>query len=220
MMIFKGEHGPELDVRRAFTEALHPRGTGAVGGQFVAAGGASKAPAQKAAGRRKGGGGNLSFDGKRGAGYGKKGGDKRVKALQNALNKLGLTDGSGKTLAVDGKLGPRTTAAIKKAQRRLGLKADGVVTTALLRQLTGAKSAKDLKKAPKKASIADRVAAARKKVASAGARKNGASDLRARAAAARKAANAPAKKAAPEYTRKPTRAKPIATVHRSEVSNA
>jgi peptidoglycan hydrolase-like protein with peptidoglycan-binding domain len=146
MTYFVGETGPELVVIRAFTEALHERGTGAVGGQFVAKGAAG---AKKAA-SAKGGGGNLSFDGRRGAGYGKRGGDSRVKALQEALNKLGLTDGSGKKLAVDGKLGPRTTAAIKKAQRKLGLKADGVVTPALLRQLRSTKSAKDLKAAPAK----------------------------------------------------------------------
>lgn len=132
----------------AFTETLHPRGTGAVGGQFVAGGAAAKKttpPAQKNA-KKNGAGGNLSFDGKRGAGYGTKGGDKRVKSLQEALNRLGLTDGSGKKLAVDGKLGPRTTAAIKKAQRKLGLKADGVVTPKLLAQLTKAKKLEKPKK--------------------------------------------------------------------------
>lgn len=177
---FVGESGPELigpigpngprrvvsgapiyqavPIRRAFTEALHPRGTGAAGGQFVAAGTSSAAkktaPAKKAAtgkARPAKGGGNLSFDGKRGAGYGVKGGDKRVKALQQALNRLGLTDGNGNKLAVDGKLGPRTTAAIKKAQRKLGLKADGVVTPALLAQLTKAKKLEKAKKVAKKA---------------------------------------------------------------------
>lgn len=151
-------------IERAFTEQLHPRGTGAVGGQFVAAGASKSSPAgAKKAVPKKAGGGNLSFDGKRGAGYGKKGGDARVKALQTALNKLGLTDGAGKKLAVDGKLGPRTTAAIKKAQRKLGLKADGVVTPKLLAQLRATKSAKDLKKAPAK-----KVAPPAKKAAPAG----------------------------------------------------
>jgi peptidoglycan hydrolase-like protein with peptidoglycan-binding domain len=181
-----------MTITRAFAEELHPRGTGAVGGQFVAAGASSSrttpakqqkaAPAGKKAG--KGGGGNLAFDGKRGPGYGKPGGDPRVKGLQTALNKLGFTDGSGKELNRDGKLGPKTTAAIKKAQRALGLKPDGVVTPALLRQLTAAKSAKDLKKAPAKV--------------------------------AKKAA-APAKKAAPAkpaYTKK-TKPKPMATQHRA-----
>jgi peptidoglycan hydrolase-like protein with peptidoglycan-binding domain len=152
------DHSPQAQMERAFTEQLHPRGTGAAGGQFVAAGaGAQKQAPKKAAPagkKRAAGGGNLSFDGKRGAGYGVKGGDKRVRALQTALNRLGLTDGSGKKLAVDGKLGPRTTAAIKKAQRKLGLKADGVVTPALLRQITTAKKlekAKAVKKVAKKA---------------------------------------------------------------------
>lgn len=182
---WRGEHGPELAVARAFTEQLHPRGTGAVGGQFVAAGASKSAPAKKAGGY--GNRGNLSFDGKRGPGYGSKNGDKRVKALQQALNKLGLTDGSGKELKVDGKLGPRTTAAIKKAQRKLGLKADGVVTPALLRQLSATKSAKDLKKAP----------AAKKAVP-------------------KKVAKAvPAKKTAPAYTRKPKKVAPMATAHRT-----
>jgi peptidoglycan hydrolase-like protein with peptidoglycan-binding domain len=56
--------------------------------------------------------GTLSFDAKsgRGAGYGRKGGDPRVKKLQSALTRLGLTDSRGKKLSVDGKLGPKTTA--------------------------------------------------------------------------------------------------------------
>ena len=63
-----------------FNEQLHPRGTGALGGQFVAKG-SSTAAAGKSGSRPKGGaskggagkkpaGGNLSFDGKRGTGYG------------------------------------------------------------------------------------------------------------------------------------------------------
>lgn len=131
-------------VVRAFAEDLHPRGTGALGGQFIQKQGAAKKAAERKA---KPGSGNLSFDGKRGTGYGVKGGDKRVRGLQEALNRLGLTDADGKKLVVDGKLGPKTTAAIKKAQRALGLKADGVVTPALLKQLT---TAKTLTKAPAK----------------------------------------------------------------------
>lgn len=171
-------------IDRAFAENLHPRGSGAQGGQFVAGGKA--APARKPFSKRPGGdragksagGGNLSFDGKRGSGYGKAGGDKRVKALQAALNKLGLTDGAGKALKLDGKLGPKTTAAIKKAQRALGLKPDGVVTPALLRRLTAAKS---LKRTP-----------APGKPASAPQRK-------------REAAAAPAKKGAPARTKAPAK---------------
>jgi peptidoglycan hydrolase-like protein with peptidoglycan-binding domain len=142
-------------IERAFAENLHPRGTGALGGQFVAAGssGAAGQAAEKRArkkiqpGRKPG---DMAFDGKRGTGYGTPGGDKRVKALQTALNKLGLTDSAGKALKVDGKLGPRTTAAIKKAQRKLGLKADGVVTPALLAKLTKAKKLEKAKPAPAK----------------------------------------------------------------------
>lgn len=158
---YVGEHGPETLVplasggivrgpvlSRAFTESLHVRGTGAQGGQFVTKGAAKTAPA--AAKRTPGGrGSSMAFDGKRGTGYGVKGGDKRVRALQEALNRLGLTDGAGKKLAVDGKLGPRTTAAIKKAQRKLGLKADGVVTPGLLSQLTKAKKLEKAKPAKK-----------------------------------------------------------------------
>jgi len=156
-----------MTIARAFTEDLHPRGTGALGGQFVAASAGKTAPPTKAAPpakkgakpaqKAKGGGGNLSFDGKRGPGYGVKGGDKRVRGLQEALNRLGLTDGGGKKLVVDGKLGPKTTAAIKKAQRAAGMKADGVVTPAFLAQLAKTKAAKDLKAKPKKAMPAKKV---------------------------------------------------------------
>ena len=149
-----------MTITRAFTEDLHPRGTGALGGQFVAAGAGKTTATKTAPPVKKGaapakkpakGGGNLAFDGKRGPGYGTPGGDKRVKGLQEALNRLGLTDGSGKKLVVDGKLGPKTTAAIKKAQRAAGMKADGVVTPAFLAQLAKTKNAKDLKtKAPAK----------------------------------------------------------------------
>lgn len=151
---------PTLIIDRAFTEQLHPRGTGAVGGQFVAGGGGS-APAKKAAPaakKRSYPKGSLAFDGKRGAGYGKPGGDAKVHSLQKALNRLGFTDGGGNKLKDDGKLGPRTTAAVKKAQRQLGLKPDGVVTPALLSQLSKAKSGKSLRPAAKKAMPAKKTA--------------------------------------------------------------
>jgi peptidoglycan hydrolase-like protein with peptidoglycan-binding domain len=174
-MILVGETGPEsiskemIDrmQRSTFTEALHPRAAG----KFATAPGAKAAPAAKKAPaaparpvRAKrapsahGGGGNLSFDGKRGAGYGTPGGDKRVHALQDALNRLGLTDAAGKKLKLDGKLGPKTTAAIKKAQRKLGLKANGVVTPKLLAQLSKAKS---LGKPAAKKAVAKKVAPAK-----------------------------------------------------------
>jgi peptidoglycan hydrolase-like protein with peptidoglycan-binding domain len=142
----------EVIERSVFTEALHPRAQG----KFAAKPGSkagSKTPGHKTAAAVPAGAGkgNLSFDGKRGAGYGTPGGDKRVHSLQGALNRLGFTDGSGAKLKDDGKLGPKTTAAVKKAQRALGLKPDGVVTPALLSRLAKAKSTKDLKPAAKKA---------------------------------------------------------------------
>lgn len=152
------------DVEEAWSETAHPRAAAgaAGGGQFVSGGSgnaassgktASTAPS-KSAGKTTGGkkrirGETLSYDAKsgRGAGYGRKGGDPRVRRLQTALNRLGLTDGAGRKLVLDGKLGPRTTAAVKAAQKRLGLPADGKVTPQLLVKLSAAKSLP----APKKA---------------------------------------------------------------------
>lgn len=111
-------------IERAFDEALHPRGKGAQGGQFVAKG-------------ASGANDTVGYDSKRGtgAGYGKKGGDGRVSELQKLLNNLGFTDSNGQPLKVDGKLGPKTTAAIKRLQRKMGLKSDGLVTPQLLKTL-------------------------------------------------------------------------------------
>ena len=98
---------------------------------------ASKA-AKAAAARKAAANAPMSYDPRtgRGTGYGHKGGDKRVRQLQQALNQLGLRDGHGKALAVDGQLGPLTTHAVMNAQRALGLKPDGVVTPQLLSQIT------------------------------------------------------------------------------------
>lgn len=146
-------------IERAFSEQLHPRGTGSQGGQFVAGGGGQQKAAPARAGARprvkaavtKRDPNSLSFDGRRGTGYGSKNGDKRVRGLQEALNKLGLTDSAGNKLKIDGKLGPKTMAAIKKAQRQLGLKPDGVATPTLLARLrSGKKLAKEKVKAPAK----------------------------------------------------------------------
>lgn len=130
------------ETAEAFDPSAHPRAAAgsAAGGQFAPAGGGGAA-AKKAAPAKKRGE-TLSFDAKsgRGAGYGKKGGDSRVRKLQEALNRLGLTDDRGRKLVVDGKLGPRTTAAVKAAQRKLGVAADGKVTPELLAKLTAAKS--------------------------------------------------------------------------------
>jgi len=119
-----------------FDPSKHPRGKGATGGQFVAKG-------------ASGTGDTVGYDAKKGtgAGYGTGGkGDSRVKSLQTYLNNLGFTDSQGKPLKVDGKLGPKTTASIKKLQRKLGLKPDGLVTPSLLHKLRQA----SLKKGPGK----------------------------------------------------------------------
>ena len=108
-----------------FNEAQHKRGTGAQGGQFVAADGTKSS--------------SLGYDGARGSGYGSKGGDSNVKKLQEALNKLGIKDAQGNPLKVDGKFGPRTTAALRRLQRKLGVPVDGKVTPALLKRIQGLK---------------------------------------------------------------------------------
>lgn len=110
----------------AYTEALHKRGTGAQGGQFVT----------KGAGGQTATASHIGYDGKgRGTGYGAKGGDPNVSALQKELNRLGITDAQGNQLKVDGKFGPKTTAAVRRLQSRLGLTVDGKVSPALLAKL-------------------------------------------------------------------------------------
>lgn len=109
------------EIQRVFDEAKYKRGTGAQGGQFVSKGGAKSS--------------SLGFDGKRGAGYADKGGDANVKRLQKELNRLGILDGQNNGLKEDGKFGPKTTAALMRLQRKLGLKADGKVTPALLEKI-------------------------------------------------------------------------------------
>lgn len=126
-----------------FVEEQHPR---AEGGQFGPKSGGSGAakPARKAAPakttrkrrtRRTIPAGMLGFDGVRGTGYGLKGGDKRVRALQEQLNRLGLTDSRGRELRIDGELGPLTTQAIKAAQVRLGMRPTGVIAPAFIDRL-------------------------------------------------------------------------------------
>lgn len=153
-----------MTVTAVWDEALHPRGPAGdpTGGQFVPADqgqgkSKEKKDEQKSKDRRSNlySGPNMAYDPRRnrGPGYGKRGGDRRVRMLQQALNRLGLTDSRGRKLAVDGKLGPLTTQSIKDAQRKLGLKADGVVTPELLERLAKAKKLDDAKKpAPKKTS--------------------------------------------------------------------
>lgn len=125
--------------------AKHPRAEAgsAAGGEFVRADSGGEKEDQKKGKKddkkKPGGGGGLAYK----AGYGQKGGDKRVKGLQSTLNKLGLTDAAGKPLAVDGMLGPKTTAAIKKAQKRLGMKPTGKADGAFLSKLRAGNKGKD-----------------------------------------------------------------------------
>jgi peptidoglycan hydrolase-like protein with peptidoglycan-binding domain len=111
----------------AYTEALHARGTGAQGGQFVT----------KGAGGQQTKTSQIGYDGKgRGTGYGAGAkGDPNVAALQKELNRLGIVDSQGNQLKVDGKFGPKTTSAVRRLQARLGLGVDGKVTPALLAKL-------------------------------------------------------------------------------------
>jgi HK97 family phage prohead protease len=108
-------------------------------------------PDQAAKTRKKAAAGSvLAYDAEagRGAGYGSVGGDDRVHRLQAALNRLGLKDADGKSLKADGKLGPKTTAAIEAAQKELGLTANGRITPALLDKLAAAKQLSDVKVTP------------------------------------------------------------------------
>lgn len=137
----------------AFNEALYKRGTGAQGGQFVAKDGTKSSA--------------IGYDGTRGSGYGSKGGDANVKALQKELNRLGITDAQGKELVVDGKFGPKTTAAVRRLQKKLGVPVDGKITPALLKRIKGVKKTTTLteKPAKKAAAPAGKKAAPAKKAA-------------------------------------------------------
>lgn len=66
--------------------------------------------------------------------------DPRVKVLQKILTQLGLK------VAEDGRFGPKTEAAVREAQRRLGLPDDGRVTVAVIRKLAGTKELPGAKK--------------------------------------------------------------------------
>lgn len=150
-----GPRGADMDFdERMFDSQDHPRvGAGSsTGGQFAPAGsGQSSGSKQKtkkpgphkaAPAKAHADDGTLSYDPHRnhGTGYDRKEGDPRVHRLQLALKRLGFTDAAGRDLKDDGKLGPKTTAAVKKAQKRLGLAQDGKVTPALLERLATMKS--------------------------------------------------------------------------------
>lgn len=144
-----------------FVEEEHPR---AQGGQFGTKSKTTTKPARKAAPakttpkkrgrtRRTIPAGQLGFDGVRGTGYGVKGGDKRVRALQEQLNRLGLTDSRGRKLRIDGELGPLTTQAIKAAQLRLGMRPTGIIAPAFIARLKATKAMPAPKRAPVKAPV-------------------------------------------------------------------
>lgn len=123
-----------------FDEAAHPRDAT---GQFTANTGPGAEGKSVLGLRAKGA--SLPKEEKKGGGKGKgakaKGkGDaekkaKQTRALQRALARAGFTDADGKPLKLDGIVGPKTTAAIKKAQRKFGMRPDGKITPALLRRL-------------------------------------------------------------------------------------
>jgi putative chitinase len=132
-------------------EASHPRNAKGTGGGEFRTGTASKQATPAKKGSKAPSGGSLSYNGKTGTGYGSAHGDPRVRKLQTALNRLHLTDANGKPLAIDGKLGPKTTAAIKKWQRKNGMKPTGAVSAGDLAKLSAPRHAKaslTRKKAP------------------------------------------------------------------------
>lgn len=139
---FVGKLWGSVEAAKAvWDEAAHPRNPAgsATGGEFTIAaqGGSGKKPAAKPASKPASQHRRMAYDPARGVGpgYNMPHGDPQVKDLQELLNKLGLTDSHGRKLDVDGKLGPLTTQSIKAAQRRLGLKEDGVVTSGFLAAL-------------------------------------------------------------------------------------
>jgi hypothetical protein len=63
-----------------------------------------------------------------------------VKALQEALARLGITDNAGHKLTASGSYGPETVQAVNKLQAALGMTANGKVTPALLRRIVALKA--------------------------------------------------------------------------------
>lgn len=133
---------------RAFQPEAHPRAPAGsdTGGEFAKGGGGQqKKPTPKRPTRRPTHGasnGTMAYDpnSNNGTGYDSKEGDPRVHELQQALARLGIKDSQGKPLKDDGKLGPKTTSAVKELQQQLGLKPDGKVTPALLQRIKSMKS--------------------------------------------------------------------------------
>lgn len=140
---------PDFDELRAYAAGEHPHvpAGSSAGGQFAAKKGSdsgkkaphsSHGPAHPHGHGQHAGhandAGDLAYNGRTGAGYGMPGGSKKVKGLQDALVRLGLASKSDKALS-DGKYGPKTAAAVKQAQKALGLKQDGIATPALIAQL-------------------------------------------------------------------------------------
>jgi peptidoglycan hydrolase-like protein with peptidoglycan-binding domain/DNA invertase Pin-like site-specific DNA recombinase len=83
---------------------------------------------------------------RRGAGFATEGGSTRVKSLQRTLRRRGLNPGP-----VDGLFGPRTEAALARAQKRAGLPASGAVDTGTRRVLVGAGERKRPEPSPRPA---------------------------------------------------------------------
>jgi HK97 family phage prohead protease len=142
-------------LARAYDPGEHPHAPAgsAIGGQFVGAAAAkaatsagkkpSHAPAKKhaAAGPKRPANGNLAYDPEtgHGPGYGMKGGDPKVHQIQDDLVRLGFAHKGDKALS-DGKYGPKTSAAVKAAQKAMGMNADGIATPEFVQKLAGMKA--------------------------------------------------------------------------------
>lgn len=101
-----------------FNAGKHPR---SAGGRFGATSAAQSAAAGHPAGAWAAG------PIQSGAAHNKGAPDARVRALQQALNRLGLGDERGHPLLVDGVPGAHTKAAIQRFQRQNGLPPSGIV---------------------------------------------------------------------------------------------
>lgn len=64
----------------------------------------------------------------------------QVKALQEALARLKITDNNGKGITVTGSYGPETVQAVNRLQQALGMTADGKVTPAFLKRVLALKT--------------------------------------------------------------------------------